>query len=148
MGFPSITMEGEEKSHVAPIWSRTGFPRFIEFASPFITINVSKYKVIDLDVSENDNGNFSFPLFVSVDPSAEVMLMLVLLRVTALGIVPDFFSLLKNAVLITGTLRVFPESIHAFKPMPLIDRAIQFAEDVLLSGFTSQSCDSSCMLSI
>mgnify|MGYP001294351254 CR=1 FL=1 len=131
MGFPSITMEGEEKSHVAPIRSRTGAPRFIEFASPFITINVSKYKVIDLDVSENDNGNFSFPLFVSADPSAEVMLMLVLLRVTALGIVPDFFSLLKNAALITGTLRVFPESIHAFKLMPLIDRAIEFAEDVL-----------------
>ena len=91
---------------------------------------MSKYKVLDLDVSENDNGNFSFPLVVSVVPSAEVMLMLVLLRVTALGIVPDFFSLLKNDVLITGTLRVFPESIHAFKLMPLIDRAIQFAEDV------------------
>ena len=104
--------------------------------------------MIELEVPENDSGTFNFPLFVSVDPSAEVMLMLVLLRVTALGIVPDFFSLLKNAVLITGTLRVFPESIHAFKPMPLIDRAIQFAEDVLLSGFTSQSCDSSCMLSI
>ena len=100
-------MEGEERFRVAPIRSRTSFPRFIEFASPFITINVSKCKVIDLDVSENDNGNFSFPLFVSADPSAEVMLMLVLLRVTAFGIVPDFFSLLKNAVLITGTCLLY-----------------------------------------
>ena len=131
MGFLSITMEGEEKSQVAPIPSRTGFPRFIEFASPLITMNVSKDRIIALEVSENDNGNFSFPLFVRVDPSAEVMLMLVLLRVTALGIVPDFLSLLKNAVLITGTFRLFPESIHAFKLMPLIDRAIQFVEDVL-----------------
>ena len=90
MGFPSITMEGEEKSHVAPIWSRTGFPRFIEFASPVITMNVSKDRIIELEVSENDNGNFSFPLLVSVDPSAEVMLMLVLLRVIVLGIAPDF----------------------------------------------------------
>ena len=130
MGFPSITMEGEEKSQVAPIPSRTGFPRFIEFASPLITMNVSKDRMIELEVSENDNGNLSFPLFISVDPSAEVMLMLVLFRVIVLGIAPDFFSLLKNAVLITGTLRVFPESIHAFKPMPLMDKAIQFAEDV------------------
>ena len=123
-------MEGEEKSQVAPIPSRTGFPRFIEFASPLITMNVSKDRIIELEVSENDNGNLSFPLFISVDPSAEVMLMLVLLRVIVLGIAPDFFSLLKNAVLITGTLRVLPESIHAFKPMALIDKAIQFAEDV------------------
>ena len=93
-------------------------------------MNVSKDRMIELEVSENDNGNFSFPLFVSVDPSAEVMLMLVLLRVIVLGIAPDFFSLLKNAVLITGTLRVFPESIHAFKLMPLMDKEIQFAEDV------------------
>ena len=56
--------------------------------------------MIELDVSENDTGNFIFPLFVSVDPSAEVM-MLVLLRVIVLGIAPDFSSLLKNAVLIT-----------------------------------------------
>ena len=75
---------------------------------------MSKDRMIELDVSESDNGNFSFPLFVSVDPSAEVMLMLVLLRVIVLGIAPEFFSLLKNAVLITGTLRVFPESIHDF----------------------------------
>ena len=88
-------------------------------------------------MSENDNGNFSFPLFVSADPSAEVMLMLVLLRVTALGIVPDFFSLLKNAVLITGTLRVFPESIHAFN-FVLMDKAIEFVEDVWRPVFTCQ----------
>ena len=93
-------------------------------------MNVSKDRMIELEVSENDNGNLSFPLFISVDPSAEVMLMLVLFRVIVLGIAPDFFSLLKNAVLITGTLRVFPESIHAFKPMPLMDKAIQFVEDV------------------
>ena len=90
MGFPSITMEDEEKSHVAPIPSRTGFPRFIEFASPLITMKLSEDGVMELDVSENDNENFSFPLFVSVDPSAEVMLMLVLFRVTVLGIAPDF----------------------------------------------------------
>ena len=75
---------------MTPIPSRTGFPRFIEFASSLITINVSKDRMIELDVSENDNGNFSFPLFVSVDSSAKVMLMLVLLRVTVLGIDPDF----------------------------------------------------------
>ena len=84
-------MEGEEKSQVAPIPSRTGFPRFIEFASPLITMNVSKDRMIELEVSENDNGNFSFPLFISVDPSAEVMLMLVFLRVIVLRIAPDFF---------------------------------------------------------
>ena len=123
-------MEGEEKSQVAPIPSRTGFPRFIEFASPLITMNVSKDRMIELEVSENDNGNLSFPLFISVDPSAEVMLMLVLFRVIVLGIAPDFFSLLKNAVLITGTLSVFPESRHAFNLMLLIDKAIQFVEDV------------------
>ena len=90
MGFPSITMEGEEKSHLAPIPSMTGFSRFIEFASPLITMKLSKDRVIELEVSENDNGNFSFPLFVSVDQSAEVMFMLVLLSVIVLGIVPDF----------------------------------------------------------
>ena len=100
MGFPSIAMEGEEKPHVGPIPSRTGFPKFIAFASPLITMNASKDRMIELDVSENDTGNFIFPLFVSVDPSAEVM-MLVLLRVIVLGIAPDFSSLLKNAVLIT-----------------------------------------------
>ena len=83
-------MEGEEKSQVAPIPSRTGFPRFIEFASPLITMNVSKDRMIELEVSENDNGNFSFPLFVSVDPSAEVMLMLVLLKAVVLWIVQGF----------------------------------------------------------
>ena len=124
-------MEGKEKSQASPIPSRTGFPRFIEFASPLITMNVSKDRIIELEVSENDNGNFSFPLLVIVDPSAEVMLMLVLLRVTASGIVPYFFNFLKKVALITGTLRVVPESIHAFKLMSLIDRAIQFAEDVL-----------------
>ena len=58
-------------------------------------MNASKDRMVELDLSENDNGNFSFPLLVSVDPSSEVMLMLVLLRVIVLGIAPDFLSLLK-----------------------------------------------------
>ena len=45
-------------------------------------------------------------------------------------IAPDSFTLLKNAVLIIGALRVGSASIHAFKLMPLMDKAIQFAEGV------------------
>ena len=65
----------EEKSHLALTPPRAGFPRFIEFASPLTAMYVSKDRMIAMDVSENDNGNFSFPLFDSVDPSPEVMLM-------------------------------------------------------------------------
>ena len=115
-------MDGEEKSHVVPIPSKTGFPRFIEFASLLITMNVSKERMIELKESENEIGNFSFPSFDSVDTSAEVILMLKLLRVIVLGIAPYFSSLSKNAVLITGTLIVFPESMHAFNLMLLMVR--------------------------
>ena len=49
-------MFGAEKSHVATIASRTGFPMFIEFASPLIKMNELNVNVVNLSSSENYRG--------------------------------------------------------------------------------------------
>ena len=43
-----MLMFGAENPHVAQIASKTGFPMFIEFASPLITMNELNVNVIDL----------------------------------------------------------------------------------------------------
>ena len=93
-------------------------------------MNLSTDRLIEFYVSENDKGNFNFYSIKSDEQSAEVILMVVLLRVVGLGFTPDLLSLLKNPVQITGTLSAFPESIHPFNLMLLIDKVIQFVEDV------------------
>ena len=75
--------------------------RFIEFASPLITMNVTKYRMIESDESEKHKENFSCPYIDRDEPSVEALLMFVLLSVVVLGITPDLLNLLKNAVLIT-----------------------------------------------
>ena len=61
----SITIAGDEKSHVAPIPSKTGVPRYIEFDNPMIRMNVSNDKIMELEVSENGKGNVNSPTIYS-----------------------------------------------------------------------------------
>ena len=59
-------------------------------------MNVSNDRMIELDVSENDKENFSFPSIDSDERSAEVILMIVVLRFFILGITADFIRFIEE----------------------------------------------------
>ena len=52
--LPSITTDGDEKSHITPIPLGPGFPGFIGFASAGITMNVTNDNMAELRASEED----------------------------------------------------------------------------------------------
>ena len=78
ISFLFMLMCGSEKSHIAPILSRTGFPMFMEFAFPAIMKNDPKDNVIALNGSENNRGYLRIPSTHNDVLSAEVILTLVL----------------------------------------------------------------------
>ena len=134
-------MFGAEKSHVAPIASKTGFPMFIEFASPLITMNESNVNVIDLARFLNDKGYLRIPSILMFLASADVTLTLVLLSFNNFGICPVFFNFSSSFSDITGNLSVFPESKQALNVTLLLFvlRMMQLVLFACATSFSSQS---------
>ena len=134
-------MYGAEKSHVAPIASKTGFPMFIEFASPLITMNESNVNVIDLARFLNDKGYLRIPSILMFLASADVTLTLVLLSFNNFGICPVFFNFSSSFSDITGNLSVFPESKQALNVTLLLFvlRMMQLVLFACATSFSSQS---------
>ena len=136
-----MLMYGAEKSHVAPIASKTGFPMFIEFASPLITMNESNVNVIDLARFLNDKGYLRIPSILMFLASADVTLTLVLLSFNNFGICPVFFNFSSSFSDITGNLSVFPESKQALNVTLLLFvlRMMQLVLFACATSFSSQS---------
>ena len=136
-----MLMFGAEKSHVAPIASKTGFPMFIEFASPLITMNESNVNVIDLARFLNDKGYLRIPSILMFLASADVTLTLVLLSFNNFGICPVFFNFSSSFSDITGNLSVFPESKQALNVTLLLFvlRMMQLVLFACATFFSSQS---------
>ena len=132
-------MFGAEKSHVAPIASRTGFPMFIEFASPLITMNELNVNVVDLAWSENDSGYFRIPSTLSEEVSADVTFTFVLFSFSKYGICPASFNFFSNTSDITGYLRVFPESKQALNVTSYVLRMMPLVLFACAASLSSQS---------
>ena len=134
-----MLMFGAEKSHVASIASKTGFPMFIEFASPLITMNESNVNVIDLARFLNDKGYLRIPSILMFLASADVTLTLVLLSFNNFGICPVFFNFSSSFSDITGNLSVFPESKQALNVTLFVLRMMQLVLFACAASLSSQS---------